>query len=126
MNKINALKRLYLISSISIPLTLVACGSNPPTEQISVAEHLIRESDINKSTEYAPLEIRIARENLDAAKAALAAGHNDEAKRLAEKVAVDVETAGAKADSVRAKNAVDELQKSIRTLSQEIDSKSNF
>ncbi|MDD5579686.1 MAG: DUF4398 domain-containing protein [Methylobacter sp.] len=101
------------------------CGSNPPVEQMSVAEHLIEDADINKSEQYSPLEMRVARDNLESAKAAMTAGDYDTARRLAEKVAVDVETAAAKADSVRAKNAVDELRKSMDTLHQEINTQNS-
>ncbi|MGZ8163317.1 MAG: DUF4398 domain-containing protein [Methylobacter sp.] len=125
MKKKNILKLPVPVVPLAVTLLIVGCGTNPPVEQMSVAEHLIEDADINKATQYSPLEMRIARENFEAAKAAMAAEDYDKARRLAEKVAVDVETASAKADSIRAKNAVDELRQSIDTLRQEINSKDN-
>jgi hypothetical protein len=125
MKKKNIIKLSISVLPLAVAILIVGCSTNPPVEKMSVAEHLIEDADINKSAQYSPLEMRIARENFEAAKAAMAAEDYDKARRLAEKVAVDVETAAAKADSIRAKNAVDELRQSIETLRQEINSKNN-
>ncbi|CAA9889064.1 conserved hypothetical protein [Candidatus Methylobacter favarea] len=125
MKNKNIIKLPVPVLTLALAILIGGCSSNPPVDKMSVAEHLLEDADVNKSPQYSPLEMRIARENFEAAKAAMADEDYDKARRLAEKVAVDVETASAKADSIRAKNAVDELKRSLDTLRQELNSKNN-
>jgi outer membrane murein-binding lipoprotein Lpp len=103
---------------------LYGCSGNPPTEQMSVAEHVISDADINKASEYSPLEMQIAREKYDEAKQAITDEDYEKARRLAEQVTVDVQAANAKADALRSKKAIDELRETTKTLHEEVDSKS--
>lgn len=112
-----------LLTAVAVTSLLYGCSGNPPTEQMSVAEHLLSDADVNKATEYSPLEMQIARENFDAAKQAMADEDYDKARKLAEKVTVDVQTANAKADAARSQKTIDELRQTTKSLHEEVDSR---
>lgn len=71
--------------------------------------------------EYAPLEIREARQKLDRARELMDDKENKRAKMLIEQALVDAELAEAKSLSSKAQRAVDELQETIETLRAEIE-----
>ena len=119
--KVIARSPILVFSTLTL---LGACSSNPPTEQMSVAEHSLQESAINKDSEYAPLEMRMARDHFDAAKRAMEEEEYMKARRLAEKTTADVEAANAKADFERSNNALNELVDSNQSLQQELKQKS--
>lgn len=108
---------------LSIITGLGACSANPPAEQMSIAEHLLQESAINRHGEFAPLEMSMARDHFNAAKQALKKQDYVQARRLAEKTIVEVETANAKADFVRSNNALDQVAEGNQDLRQVIQQK---
>jgi len=75
----------------------LGCASVPaPNEEISNAELALREADSINAVEHAPLQMRIAREKLDEAKALVRKGEDEdmvEARRLAESALVEAQLA---------------------------------
>jgi len=108
----------------ALPILLLITGAcattNPPTQQLTETETVIRQADQIGAGDYAPLEIRQARQKLEQARAA----YNDEdyakAARLAEQAKVDAELAQIKTLSGKAQLAVNELRESIRLLEEEL------
>jgi hypothetical protein len=103
-------------------LSLAGCASAPvPTEQLAVSKTQIDSATTAGGTEFAPLELKTAREKLDAANRAVAAKHYDEAARLAAEAQVDAKLAETKALSAKAQKAVAETQDHLRTILQEVN-----
>lgn len=120
MNMTRAL--LLLIFTFS----LAACATTqPPTQKLTETETVIRQADQIGANDYAPLEIREARQKLDRAKAAMDREEYEEAGRLAEQARVDAELAHMKTLSGKAQMAVKELKESIQLLQDELGTKNN-
>jgi len=108
----------------ALPILLLITGAcattNPPTQQLTETETVIRQADQIGAGDYAPLEIRQARQKLEQARTA----YNDEdyakAARLAEQAKVDAELAQIKTLSGKAQLAVNELREGIRLLEEEL------
>jgi len=74
-----------------------------------------------KAGEYAPLELRQAQENLDAARQAMNDEEYEQAHRLAEAAREDARLAEVKAQSETAREQAREIQSTIETLRQEAE-----
>lgn len=111
----------------ALPLLLFFTGAcattNPPTQQLTETETVIRQADQIGAGDYAPLEIRQARQKLEQARAAYNNEDYEEAARLAEQAKVDAELAQIKTLSGKAQLAVRELRESIKLLKEEISNR---
>ena len=90
-------------------------------EQIANTEKSIGEARDSNATINAPLELKMAVEKLEAAKAAMEKKEYDQARLLIEKAQVDSDLAMAKTSSIKAKQNVKELRDSIDALGKEIE-----
>src|SRR5262245_6148250 len=97
---------------------LLACAApTAPVHEIGKAESEVKSAEQEKNTqEAAGLEMTLAREKLERAKAALRDGDEEKSERLAEEAAVDAELARVKAQSESAQSAALELERSIQSL----------
>lgn len=103
-------------------LSLSGCASAPvPTEQLAVSKTQIDSATTAGGTEFAPLELKMAREKLEAANRAVSEKHYDEAARLAAEAQVDAKLAETKALSAKAQKAVAETQDHLRTILHEVN-----
>jgi hypothetical protein len=107
-------------SAIAISIAL-ACASVPkPTEQISTAELALRQAESVNANEFAPLNMRVAREKLDEAKALVRKDDKVEdmvhARRLAEEALVEAQLAEQTAGTEAAKKSRDEAQQTIDAM----------
>lgn len=103
-------------------LMLAACASvPPPTDKISNLEIVINRARQNEAGKYAPLELRLAEEKLQDAKAAVAEGENEEAAQLADKGMADARLAEAKARAEKTRRLSDEMADSVDNLRDEIE-----
>jgi len=108
---------------IAAPLAaLCACASSPdrPFQDLARAEASIEQADQTGAREYGAAELDAAREKLARARAAADNDENVAASRYAREAAVDAELATAITRNRKAELAVEELNKSIETLRQEI------
>lgn len=103
-------------------LALGACASNPdrPFQDLARAEASIEQADQTGAREYGAAELDAAREKLALARAAADNDENVTASRYAKEAAVDAELATALTRNRKAERAVEELNRSIETLRQEI------
>lgn len=106
-------------------LLLVACASAPvpPDQALQAAETAIARADQDRVADYASPELRAAREKLTAARAAVQQENMLLALHLAEQSQVDAELASVKADTIKAQQVNEEMQKSIDAMKQEMDRK---
>ena len=81
---------------------------------------MVSQAEEAGAQEYAPLELRKAREKVEQAKALVEKEKNEQALRLTEEASVDAELAMVKARSEKAQEAVQQLRKTIETLREEI------
>jgi len=104
-------------------VALSGCGTTgtPPTREIANTEMTIKQAMESDANNYAPLELKIAEDNLRAAKAAAESKEYVRARELAEKALADATLAEAKANAAKAKKFAAELKESIKTLESEID-----
>jgi len=108
---------LLLLSAIFL---LGGCGGHPPVDKISAAEQAFNEANMSEGDRYAPLEMRIAHEKLDQARAELDDDNYENAAILADEAMINASLASAKVDSAKATKKLEELKKSIGSLRQEI------
>jgi hypothetical protein len=98
-------------------LALAGCASVPPPEaQLSAADLALRKAEQADAAHHAPLEMRVARDQLEQARLAARDERNLEARRLAESAAVDAELAESKARAARARGAEQEIRQDIESL----------
>jgi hypothetical protein len=82
-------------------------AGTPPTETVMKADLGVRAAREARAEEFAPMNLRSAREKLEKAKQAMAAKRYDDARRLAESAQVDAELAEAQAEARIIRRAVD-------------------
>lgn len=105
----------------AVLLGLAACASGPPPDaEIAAAETALTEAANANAIERAPAPLALARDKLERARRAAAAGENHEAARLAEQALADAQLAAAEARSDVAREHAEELRRSIQTLRDEV------
>lgn len=105
-------------------LALSACQSSmkaPATAEVAVSQAAVESATQADGTEFAPGEMRAAREKLALAKAALAAKDYKSATDYAAQAEADAKLAQAKANSAKSQAVADTLQENIRVLRVELD-----
>jgi len=97
--------------------TLLAggCARHPPTAQVAMASRAVQRAESLQAESYSPMDLRLAREELDRAERAVEGKDYDRARRLAEQASVDAELAAAKARSEKARARVAHLRRRIET-----------
>lgn len=104
---------------------LAGCASTPPppNEQMAVAEAAVARASTTSTSEGAPGSLRIAVDKLASARAALAAGDREQARRLAEQTELDAQVAELRAQTLRSRKAAQESEDAARVLREEINRK---
>jgi hypothetical protein len=102
-------------------LALAACASAPvPNEQIAAGRAAVEVAQSAGAGQYAPAELNAARDKLERAQQAIRADDNLTARRLAEAAEADARLAHAKSTSARSQAAVEEIERSLSTLQEEL------
>lgn len=116
---------LSLLLLLLITWSLAGCSAKipPPTQKVALSAAAINQAEASGAVEFAPVEMRAAREKLTQARAAMNLEENEKALHLAEQAEVDAQLAEAKARTAKTQKAVTELQESIQTLKMEIERK---
>lgn len=115
---------LLSISTLGATLLLGACATayQPPTAKIAAAELAVQQAEEGRARDFAPLDLRFARDKLNKAKVTVSSGDDyrfQEAGQLADEALMDARLAEAKARTARAKKLEEEMQKSIDELRRE-------
>ena len=121
MNKYSELI-LKLLCGLAVG-TMVGCSSmkTPATADVAVSKAAVDSAASAGGAQYAPLEMRSAREKLDKAKKAMADKEYELAADLAKQAEADAKLAQSKAGSAKAKVAADAIQDDIRVLREELN-----
>jgi hypothetical protein len=93
----------------------------PTVGAFSKAELSLRTAAEARADELAPMDLQRAKEKLDQARIAMAAGRDTEARRLAEAADVEAELAQAKAEAEITRLAADQLRLRGDALRQEME-----
>lgn len=117
---INAL--LYAMAALIVIAALSGCASAPvPSEQLAVSKAAVDSATSAGGTEFAPLELKAARDKLEAANRAVANKDYETAAALASEAQVDAKLAETKALSAKAMKSVAETQDNLRSMLKEIN-----
>ena len=92
----------------------------PATADQAVSKSAVDSAASADGAQYAPLDMRSAREKLAKANKAMADKDYELASEMANQAQADANLAQAKADSAKAKMAADALQDDIRVLREEL------
>lgn len=122
------MKRLFqgiCFSVICFAMVMVGCATQKVSyiESITSADLSVKAAENNNAALYAPMELKLARDKVDAAKEAVEKEEFVKAKRLADEAIMDAKLAEAKAASEKTKKITQEMRDSIETLRREIDRK---
>jgi len=112
---------LSVLTVIAIPLIVGCAAKTAPVENITSAEMAIKAAQESNASVNAPLELKVATDKLNQAKAAMEQEQFDKAQRLADEAMLDAQLAEAKSRSEKAKKIAQEMQDNIRTLRHEIE-----
>jgi hypothetical protein len=110
-----------LVTLMMFVLASCAVQAPAPKSQITLASQSIVQAESSGAVEFAPAELKSARDKLNQANLAMDKEENIKARRLADEAMVDANLAEAKARSAKSQKVVDELKESIRILQQEMN-----
>ncbi len=116
---------LTILVAVVIPF-MVGCASKvAPVENITSAEMAIMAAQESNASVHAPLELKVAADKLNQAKAAMEQEEFDKARLLADEATVDAQLAEARSRSEKAKKTAQEMRDNIETLRHEIERSQN-
>lgn len=110
-----------LVTLFMVVLAGCAVQTAAPTKQVTLATQSIAQAESSGAVEFAPVELKAARDKLSQAKLAMDNEENLKAKRLADEAMVDANLAEAKARSAKSQKVVEELKESINVLQEEMN-----
>lgn len=116
-----------LSAVVALAATLAACGSNAPrpVSELALADSALKNAETSGAREYAPIELRIARQKKEAADAAMADEKYSQARKLTIQARADADLARAKSDAEKSRLALKEAQDNIEMLRTEATRTSN-
>ena len=119
-------KRVVWFTGIGVILGVILMGGcasskKAPVDRVAKAEMAIDRARQSEAQTYAPLELKLAEEKLETAKASMAEKEYDQVRRLAEEALLDAEVAEGKARSEKTKEIALDLRKSIKEIRREMD-----
>lgn len=112
---------LTMLIAIVIPFMVGCAPKIAPVENITSAEMAIKEAQESNASVNAPLELKVATDKLNQAKAAMEQEQFDRARLLADEAMLDAQLAEAKSRSEKARKIAQERQDNIETLRHEIE-----
>mgnify|MGYP000619194974 CR=1 FL=1 len=115
-----SLARSVAIGAAVLVVSACASTGDKPVKQLARAEASIEQAENADARKYGVVELDAARKQYEEAQDAVKAGDMVRAQRLAHQAELDAELAAAKARTRKTQKAADELEKSIRTLHDEI------
>lgn len=111
--------RYFGIIVLGSIMALAGCAGNPPTSELAVATQAVNAADTAGGAEFAPVEIRSAREKLRAAEKAVNEKEYDKAKRLAQQAEWDARVAERKSQAEKVERALQDARQGVEELREE-------
>lgn len=117
--------RIRVPAIVAVGAILLAAGcattSSPPTEQLAMSRAAVTTAIRDGGNEFAPLELKSAREKMESAERAMAEEEYVLAGRLAEQAQLDAKLAEIKTSLAKAQKSIDDSRESNRVLREEIE-----
>ena len=121
MNKHNSMLGAAGIIGIAVVVGGCASSVERPDEQMQSAESAIQQAVSSDARDFEPVLLNQAQNRVADAEELIEAEKYMEATRLLEKASVDAELAGARSDTAKAQQAVEEINSNIEALRQRIE-----
>ena len=95
----------------ALALSLGACGSSPkkPGTELAMTDAALQSAEVAGAREYAPIELRTAREKKEMADRKMDQEEYGDARRLTDQATADAELAKAKAEAEKSRLALREV-----------------
>lgn len=108
---------LRMLAVVSL-LSLAGCATTPPPDfrLLENAETALRQAEEAGAAEYAPLELRFARERFDAARLQLDGGRMVEARRSADEAEIEAQLALARTRAAQTRADLAQRQRALERL----------
>ncbi len=115
------LTTVHTLGVLFLAASLTACSSAPkPKAELALSNDALQQAENAGAREYAPVELRRAREKNEMALEAVSRDSMVTARRLSEQSQVDAKLAQAKANAQRSQAALSELSEGIDLMKEEI------
>lgn len=121
-------KQIFQITATAaLAIALSACGTKTPrpTSELALAGSALESAELSGAREYAPIELRVAREKKDAAEKAVADKKFAKARYLTIEARADAELARAAADAEKTRLEMKRAQDNIQLLRGEVTQTGN-
>jgi len=106
---------------ILFAIVLAACATPGPSEDIfASAQQAVEQAEAAGGEEYAPVEMRFAKEKLTEAREGVEKRQNDVASYLIEQAEINAELAIAKSAAAKQRNKVSELRRAVEVLEEDL------
>lgn len=113
-----------IVVTVGAAIFIAGCANTPaPVEQMAVSRAAVINASSAGADELAPLQLKSAKEKMDAAERAMTEKDYVRARQMAEQAQVDAQLAAEAARSAKAKKAADAVQEDARILRQELERK---
>ncbi|SHK02184.1 protein of unknown function [Marinobacter antarcticus] len=121
MNKHKSM--LYTAGITGIALTIGGCASpgEPPDSELQSAESSLQQAVAADAREFEPVLLNNAQNKLADAKNLIEQEKFIAAERLLQQASVDAQLAGARADTAKARLAVEEINRNIESMRKQIN-----
>lgn len=108
---------------LGIALTLGACASSgePPESKLQTAKTSVQQAEANDAREYEPVLLNQAQNKVADAEDMIEREKYADAARLLEQASVDAQLAGARAETAKARQAVNEINRNIESLRDQLN-----
>jgi hypothetical protein len=113
-------RSVWVLLGVCLLLAAGCAAKTAPVETISGAEMAIEAAEESSASLNAPLELKLAKDKLEQANAAVKQEEFEKAKRLADEALVDAKLAQTRSLATKQKKLADEMRGSIEALQKEI------
>ncbi len=116
----NTPQRLLLLPlALSSTLLLAACAGNPPTENLAAANAVMKSAEAAGGPEYAPAEMKTAKDKMTQAQLLLQEEKYEEARRMLEQAEWDARVAERRALAGKAQRSLQDAQQGVQQIREE-------
>lgn len=110
-----------VVSILGVFALVLGCATaSPPLDLMDSAGGAVKRAEESGAGEYAPLELKFARQKYAEAQSAMNREDYDEARRLANECMANAELAEAKTNAARARAAARQVGESVEALRNEL------
>lgn len=116
MKPFNCIIRTALAGGLIIGLAACAGPGPRPDSQLQTAKSSIQQAESTNARKYEPVMLNQARNKVADARDLMDKEQYPQARRLLEQAAVDAQLASARSETEKARSAVDEINRNIKSL----------